>query len=106
MLKYNCETLSAGKLTGMNENTSSVEMPPNHTDQTVSDAIYMSANVLQIPSSQDGTHCYAGKTAAAGADVLVTVKVTDQKAAITVNCERMVIGSMLVKAIKSSLSES
>ena len=90
----------------MNENTSTVEMPPNHTNQTVSDAIYVSANVLQVPSSQDATYYCAGKTAAAGVDVLVTVKVTDQKAAITVNCERMVIGSMLVKAIKSSLSES
>lgn len=90
----------------MNENTTSVELPADHTDQTIIDAIYRAANVLQIPSSQDGIYHYAGKTAAAGVDVLVTIKVTDQKAAITVNCERMVIGSMLVKAIKSSLLES
>ena len=91
----------------MNENTSSVDLPPtDSTDQVIIDAIYRAANVLQIPSSQDGIYYYAGKTAAAGVDVLVTVKVTDHKVAVTVNCERMVVGSMLVKAIKSSLLES
>ena len=43
------------------------------------------------------------KTASGRADTLITVKVTDSKAKVTVNCEKMVICSMLLKDLKTSL---
>ena len=43
------------------------------------------------------------KTVSTGADVLVTVKHQDTKTQIIVNCDKLVIGSMLLKDLKVSL---
>ncbi|CAH1796712.1 unnamed protein product [Owenia fusiformis] len=96
-----------GKLAGMNENSGKTELPENKSDsQTINERILTVANVLQVPSTTDNTYRYVAKTMSESALLLVTIKVAeDRKATITVNCEKMVICSMLVKDIKQILSK-
>jgi len=68
--------------------------------------ITRTANLGQVASAQEDTYLYTGKTLAHQCDVLVQVKMGDEKATITVNCEKIVIGSMLIKDIKLALSSS
>ena len=89
----------------MNENTASVNVSTDNQDpQVVCQRVLETANVLQVPSSEDNTFKFAAKTLSTKADLLVCVKLKDGKASITVNCEKMVIGSMLVKDIKTALT--
>lgn len=91
----------------MNENQGSSPVSADRNNsQSICNAIYEVANVLQVPVTQENVYRFASKTAASGADTLVTVKMTGDKASITVNCEKMVIGSMLVKDIKRSLGKA
>ena len=91
----------------MNENQGSVTLSPeSSSSQAICGAVYEVANVLQVPVTQDDVYRFSSKTAAAGVDALITVKVSDSKANITVNCEKMVIGSMLVKDLKRSLGKA
>lgn len=92
------------KLRGMNEH--SVAIPLN---TTVSDAralqqrIYEHANVANIPSSLANTLHFAGQTLSSQSLVLVTIEIGDANATIMVNCEKMVVGSMLLNEIKAAL---
>ncbi|XP_013411486.1 AP-3 complex subunit beta-2 isoform X2 [Lingula anatina] len=95
-----------GKLSGMNENSGTVDMATENTDiKTISRRVYEVANVVQVPSMQDNTYKFAGKTLSAGALVLISVKLDGRKAALKVNCEKMVIGSMLLKDLKDSMTK-
>ena len=85
----------------MNENTGKCDLP---TGCDVCGQVLQVANVLQVQSSADSVYCFASKTVSSGTDALISVKVADNKASITVNCEKMVIGSMLLKDVKRSLS--
>ena len=98
----------------MNENSGTVELPPENTaPQAVCGRVYETANVLQVQSSTDGVFLFASKTCSSRMDALITVKVTETKvtegkvteakATVTVNSEKMVIGSMLVKDLKAAL---
>ena len=61
---------------------------------------------MQVPSTEDGVLKFAGQTLAAKALVLVTVKMTGDDAGsvgLVINCEKIVIGSMLAKDIKKAL---
>ena len=90
----------------MNENTGSVNIPEdNNNAQDICNRVYEVANVVQVPSAEDSVYRFSSKTVSTGADTLVTLKVSNGKAQITVNCERMVIGSMLVKDLKTTLSK-
>ena len=97
--------LVLGKLTGMNENTGTVDLPDvNLEPKSLCNKIYETANVLQVGGSEENRYRFAGKTIVSGSDVLVTVKIgDDNKAKITVNCDKMVIGSMLMKDLKTNL---
>ena len=86
----------------MNENSASVNLSDPGA-QAITKAVQTAANVIQVSSSQATTFCFAGKTVSGGADVLVSVQVLDSKVKLTVNCEKMVIGSMLVRDIKQNL---
>ncbi len=91
----------------MTENTGSVEMCSTDVDAaTLCNRVYDVANVLQVASSLPATYHFASKTSATGVDTLITLKMKDNnKVNITVNCEKMVIGSMLVKDLKISLAK-
>lgn len=59
---------------------------------------------LQVPSTEEGTYRFSAQTMASNIPALVTVSVKeDGTGKLTVNCEKMVIGTMLMKDIKKSL---
>ena len=90
----------------MNENATTVALPASCQDaQTICCRVYEAANVLLVSSSsQSDTLLYAARTAAASSDVLVEVKVNEGNAALKVNCDKIVIGQMLLKDLKTVLA--
>ncbi|KAE8737513.1 hypothetical protein FOCC_FOCC017028 [Frankliniella occidentalis] len=95
-----------GKLRGMNEH--SVELKPSTTSadpRVITQRVYEAANVSSIPSSDSKILRFAAQTLASQSLVLITVKVSDQMLNLCVNCEKMVIGSMLCNEIKSVLRQ-
>lgn len=93
------------KLRGMNEHCEVVPLPAYYSDhKLISQRIYEACNVASIPSTDTNTLRFAGQTLSSKSLVLVTVKLLDgNKVNISVNCEKMVIGSMLLNEIKSHL---
>lgn len=90
----------------MNENTCSVVLPSkNLVPQAICSRIYETANILFVPSSEDRLYLFAGKTLGSETDVLVAVRVSEDKASIRVNCEKLVVGSMLAKDLKAALAK-
>ena len=89
------------KLRGMNEVEASVELPPAHADDaSVKKRVYEAANVLQVPSIDSSLLRFAGLTNSNNYVILLTIE-KGQK--IIVNCEKMVMSSMLLKEIKTAL---
>ncbi|XP_006812091.1 AP-3 complex subunit beta-2-like [Saccoglossus kowalevskii] len=109
--KFNVTINAPGrsKLRGMNENIGKVEIPAaNNERKKIIECIADVANVQVVPLSdlEEQVYRLAGRTASTGALCLVSVKSNDSgEGSITVNCEKMVIGNMLVKDIKNSLSK-
>jgi len=88
----------------MNENSTTVDLPASCRDaQTICCRVYEAANVLLVSSSQPDTLLFAARTAATGCDVLVDVKVIEGHAVVKVNCDKIVIGQMLLKELKVML---
>ncbi len=59
-----------------------------------------------VPPPDHPVHRFAGRTVTSGSLVLVTVATKEEGAAqLTVNCEKMVIGTMLVKDILLALTQ-
>lgn len=73
------------KLTGMNEHKGKVKSPVTPS------AVFQIANVALI-SSDDSTLRFAGQSVSSGCLVLITM----DNGELTVNCEKMVLGSMLL----------
>uniref|UniRef100_A0A1B6FZ03 AP-3 complex subunit beta n=1 Tax=Cuerna arida TaxID=1464854 RepID=A0A1B6FZ03_9HEMI len=92
-----------GKLRGMNEHQDKVNWSGDTA--AVSQRVLQAANVGSIVTVEPGILRFAGQTLASKSLVLVTCKtIEDSKSVeVTVNCEKMVIGSMLLNAIKKSL---
>ncbi|XP_039614326.1 AP-3 complex subunit beta-1 [Polypterus senegalus] len=97
-----------GKLTGMNENTTSITLEPkNSSGQPVVHKIVNVANLGLVPSGQDNIHRFAAKTVNAGTLVLVTLDLKESLTALLiVNTEKTAIGSMLLREIKTALSQA
>ena len=88
----------------MNENRESCDVPESHqTPQGVCRCVLQAANVLQVASSDPDTFNFAAHTLASSTLVLVTVKMSGKSAKVIVNCEKMVIGTMLMKDLKRML---
>ena len=99
-----------GKLTGMNESAAKITLVESACDPSaISSRVIQAADVAEVglPSvSEDVTEIrFAGQTYSDQVAVLVTVRVANdtRESRIVVNCEKMVIGSMLVKEIKNLL---
>lgn len=91
----------------MNENSGTVVVPADKNNaQSLCTCVHAVANILQVPSVDDTVHQFAARTLATGTLVLVSLKVKDDKVSILVNCEKMVIGTMLLKDIKASILSS
>ena len=99
--------LEQAKLRGMNESSVSAALPSTSCDlAAVTGRLYRVANLLQVPGSEAATLHFAGETVSGRCLVLVTLDLGDSTAAaVTVNTERLVLGSMLAKEIKAALEK-
>lgn len=93
------------RLCGMNEHSCKLNTSSNVA--TIQQNIFETANLALIANknSSDGDILqFAGQTMSSQSVVLVTVERDNANAlSITVNCEKMVIGSMLLNEIKNSI---
>ncbi|XP_048874604.1 AP-3 complex subunit beta-1 [Brienomyrus brachyistius] len=96
-----------GKLTGMNESSTTVTVSPESTSaQIITRKVVCVANMGVVPTSQTNVHRFAARTASSEALVLATVELEEASAArLLVNTEKTVIGSMLLRDLKTALSQ-
>jgi len=90
----------------MNENSGTVKLAENkHDSNSVCKCVHTVANILQIPSLNADLHHFAAQTVASNTLTLISIKIMEDTAKVTVNCEKMVVGSMLFKDLKSILAK-
>ncbi|XP_078541103.1 AP-3 complex subunit beta-2 isoform X1 [Lissotriton helveticus] len=96
-----------GKLTGMNEITEKVTLPAKcQSDHAIVQRVTSAANLSRVPCGADNECRFAAKTVSSGNLVLVTLATKESGASqLTVNSEKMVIGTMLVKDIIQALTQ-
>ncbi|XP_051537075.1 AP-3 complex subunit beta-1 [Myxocyprinus asiaticus] len=100
-------TKEQGKLLGMNESSATITMMPEDTSsQSVNRKVVSVANLGVVPSNQDNIHRFAGKTVSTCSLVLVSVTLKNSDALVTVNTEKTVIGSMLLRQFKTALTNN
>ncbi|XP_071846020.1 AP-3 complex subunit beta-2-like isoform X2 [Apostichopus japonicus] len=96
------------KLKGMNEASDQVKIAAAKSDsKALSLAVGRVANIQVVPVSDpnEKVQRFAGRTISTGSIVLISIgNVDDSRSKIMVNCEKMVIGSMLTKDIRRALS--
>ncbi|XP_077944938.1 AP-3 complex subunit beta-1 isoform X1 [Gasterosteus aculeatus] len=95
-----------GKLLGMNETSATVAMATaNASSQAVKQRVLSVANVGEVPSGQDVAHRFAGRTVSSGALVLVSLELKESSSALlTINTEKSVMASMLLRDLKQALA--
>ncbi|KAK0131662.1 AP-3 complex subunit beta-2 [Merluccius polli] len=96
-----------GQLMGMNEITEKVKLVERcHNEHAIVQRVTAAANLSRVPCGSDKECRFAGRTVTSGSLVLVTVATKeDGPCQLTVNCEKMVIGTMLVKDILLALTQ-
>ncbi|XP_058501365.1 AP-3 complex subunit beta-2 isoform X11 [Solea solea] len=96
-----------GQLMGMNEITERLTLDVKcRNEHTIVQRVTTAANLSRVPCGSDKECRFAGRTVTSSSLVLVTVATKAEGAAqLTVNCEKMVIGTMLVKDILQALTQ-
>ncbi|XP_078237234.1 AP-3 complex subunit beta-2 isoform X4 [Pogona vitticeps] len=96
-----------GKLTGMSEITEKLALPDKcQSDHVIVQQVTAAANVGRVPCGSDKEYRFAAKTVSSGSLILITLeKKTGTVAQLTINSEKMLIGTMLVKDIIHSLTQ-
>ncbi|KAM9854112.1 AP-3 complex subunit beta-2 [Aulostomus maculatus] len=96
-----------GQLMGMNEITEKLTLDVQcRNEHVIVQRVTAAANLSRVPCGSDKECRFAGRTVTSGSLVLVTVATKEEGAAqLTVNCEKMVIGTMLVKDILLALTQ-
>ncbi|XP_034540712.1 AP-3 complex subunit beta-2 [Notolabrus celidotus] len=108
-----------GQLMGMNEITEKLTLDAKcRNEHAIVQRVTTAANLSRVPCGSDKEcspplpppdhpiHRFAGRTVSSSSLVLVTVATKEEGAAqLTVNCEKMVIGTMLVKDILLALTQ-
>ncbi|XP_038157244.1 AP-3 complex subunit beta-2 isoform X6 [Cyprinodon tularosa] len=108
-----------GQLMGMNEITEKLTLDAKcRNEHTIVQRVTTAANLSRVPCGSDKecsppvpppdhpVYRFAGRTVTSGSLVLVTVASREEGAAqLTVNCEKMLIGTMLVKDILLALTQ-
>ncbi|XP_054858519.1 AP-3 complex subunit beta-2 [Eublepharis macularius] len=96
-----------GKLTGMSEITEKLTLPEKcQSDHVIVQQVTAAANVSRVPCGSDKEYRFAAKTVNSGSLVLITLeKKAGNVAHLTINSEKMLIGTMLVKDIIHSLTQ-
>ncbi|XP_032379787.1 AP-3 complex subunit beta-2 isoform X8 [Etheostoma spectabile] len=113
------EKLLLGQLMGMNEITEKLTLDVKcRNEHSIVQRVTTAANLSRVPCGSDKecsppvpppdhpVHRFAGRTVTSSSLVLVTVATKEEGAAkLTINCEKMVIGTMLVKDILLALTQ-
>ncbi|XP_068168896.1 AP-3 complex subunit beta-2 isoform X12 [Antennarius striatus] len=96
-----------GQLMGMNEITEKLTLDAKcRNEHVIVQRVTAAANLSRVPCGSDKECRFAGRTVTSSSLVLVTVATKDEGAAqLTINCEKMVIGTMLVKDILLALTQ-
>ncbi|XP_070828786.1 AP-3 complex subunit beta-2 isoform X4 [Chaetodon trifascialis] len=96
-----------GQLMGMNEITEKLTLDVKcRNEHAIVQRVTAAANLSRVPCGSDKECRFAGRTVTSSSLVLVTVSTKEEGAAqLTVNCEKMVIGTMLVKDILLALTQ-
>ncbi|KAM7151232.1 AP-3 complex subunit beta-2 isoform 2-T2 [Macrochelys suwanniensis] len=96
-----------GKLTGMSEITEKLTLPDKcQSDHTIVQRVTAAANVSRVPCGADNEYRFAAKTVTSGSLVLITLERKEgARAHLTVNSEKMVIGTMLVQDVSQALAQ-
>ncbi|XP_078112787.1 AP-3 complex subunit beta-2 isoform X2 [Sander vitreus] len=108
-----------GQLMGMNEITEKITLDVKcRNEHSIVQRVITAANLSRVPCGSDKecsppvpppdhpVHRFAGRTVTSSSLVLVTVATKEEGAAkLTINCEKMVIGTMLVKDILLALTQ-
>ncbi|XP_065267847.1 AP-3 complex subunit beta-2 isoform X2 [Emys orbicularis] len=96
-----------GKLTGMSEITEKLTLPDKcQSDHTIVQRVTAAANVSRVPCGVDNEYRFAAKTVTSGSLVLITLERKEgARAHLTVNSEKMVIGTMLVQDVSQALAQ-
>ncbi|XP_053514916.1 AP-3 complex subunit beta-2 isoform X2 [Artibeus jamaicensis] len=96
-----------GKLTGMNEITEKLTLPDTcRSDHIVVQKVTATANLGRVPCGTSDEYRFAGRTLTSGSLVLLTLVARPPgPAQLTVNSEKMVIGTMLVKDVVQALTQ-
>ncbi|XP_053898885.1 AP-3 complex subunit beta-2 isoform X4 [Malaclemys terrapin pileata] len=96
-----------GKLTGMSEITEKLTLPDKcQSDHTIVQQVTAAANVSRVPCGADNEYRFAAKTVTSGSLVLITLERKEgARAHLTVNSEKMVIGTMLVQDVSQALAQ-
>ncbi|XP_041652415.1 AP-3 complex subunit beta-2 isoform X3 [Cheilinus undulatus] len=96
-----------GQLMGMNEITEKLTLDTKcRNEHAIVQRVTAAANLSRVPCGSDKECRFAGRTVTSSSLVLVTVASLEEGAAqLTVNCEKMVIGTMLVKDILLALTQ-
>lgn len=97
-----------GKLLGMNETSATITMATAKTSsQAIAKQVLSVANVGVVSSSQNNVHRFAGRTVSSGAVVLVSLEQKESSAALlTINTEKSVMASMLLRDLKQALAQA
>ncbi|XP_032247733.1 AP-3 complex subunit beta-2 isoform X1 [Phoca vitulina] len=96
-----------GKLTGMSEVTEKLTLPDTcRSDHIVVQKVTTTANLGRVPCGASDEYRFAGRTLTSGSLVLLTLDARPTGAAqLTINSEKMVIGTMLVKDVVQALTQ-
>ncbi|XP_054128732.1 AP-3 complex subunit beta-2 isoform X2 [Melozone crissalis] len=96
-----------GKLMGMSEITEKLTLPEKcQSDHTIVQQVTSAANVGRVPCGASNEYRFAAKTVTSGSLVLITLERREGSTAqLTINSEKMVIGTMLVKDIIQALTQ-
>lgn len=95
------------KLRGMTEHSSSFPLNPSLAAQNRSlhQRIFEVANVANVPCSETDKILFAAQTMSSESLVLIVVQTKNggSDCSLTVNCDKMVVGSMLLNEIKAAI---
>ncbi|NXR54957.1 AP3B2 protein, partial [Hippolais icterina] len=96
-----------GKLMGMSEITEKLTLPEKcRSDHSIVQQVTSAANVGRVPCGASNEYRFAAKTVTSGSLVLITLERREGSTAqLTINSEKMVIGTMLVKDIIQALAQ-
>ena len=86
----------------MNENSGKVSTTSSLEE--IKAAILSSANFGLVTSTDELCLRFCALTFSSKVPVLLTVRIKDDTALITSNCEKMVFGSMILKLVKETIS--